>query len=109
MLTSCNLNLSSARHITKVMESVRTKLREQCLRDVACYPEDLVDALRWFDYNWAEFEFRSVFPHLNCSTESDKTLPSNPIRSLSKNSLYVTNFALSSNSIIRPVWLQLRM
>lgn len=49
-----------ARHITKVMESVRTKLREQCLRDVACYPEDLVDALRWFDYNWAEFEFSYV-------------------------------------------------
>jgi len=49
-----------ARHITKVMESVRTKLREQCLRDVACYPEELVDTLRWFDYNWAEFEFSYV-------------------------------------------------
>lgn len=49
-----------ARHITKVMETVRTKLREQCLRDVTVYPEDLVDVLRWFDYNWAEFEFSYV-------------------------------------------------
>jgi len=49
-----------ARHITKVMEAVRTKLREQCLRDVACYPEELIDTLRWFDYNWAEFEFSYV-------------------------------------------------
>ncbi|KAL5249558.1 hypothetical protein ACHWQZ_G018432 [Mnemiopsis leidyi] len=49
-----------ARHITTVMEAVRTKLREQCLRDVSCYPEELVDTLRWFDYNWAEFEFSYV-------------------------------------------------
>lgn len=82
------------------MESVRTKLREQCLRDVACYPEDLVDALRWFDYNWAEFEFRSVFPHLNCSTESDKTLPSYPIRSLKKLSLVCSLFKLYHEAIL---------
>lgn len=49
-----------ARHIIKVMEEIRVKLREQCLRDVSCYPEELVDAMRWFDYNWAEFEFSYV-------------------------------------------------
>ena len=55
-----------ARHITTVMEAVRTKLREQCLRDVSCYPEELVDTLRWFDYNWAEFEFRFVLAEIFC-------------------------------------------
>ena len=50
----------SARQILKVLATLRTKLRDQCFKDISAYPEDLIDTLRWFDYNWAEFEYRYV-------------------------------------------------
>eukprot|EP00116_Pleurobrachia_bachei_P004788 sb/3465050/ len=49
-----------ARQILKVLATLRTKLRDQCFKDISTYPEDLIDTLRWFDYNWAEFEYSYI-------------------------------------------------
>ncbi|XP_065919581.1 lateral signaling target protein 2-like [Dysidea avara] len=56
-------------HLTECVQKVREALREQCKKDCNTYPEKLRDLLRWFDFTWAEFEFRYV--SLMCTVKSE--------------------------------------